>query len=432
MMKLTRESLVTLGRNGQRTRLPSLRRLSLTVVAAMALAVAGLAADPAVLAKDLKGNEHWVGTWTASPRIPTGTAATIAFNNQTLRQIVHTSIGGDQVRVRLTNTFGTVPVVIGAARIAFRDTGAAIVPASDRVLTFGGASSITIEAGAYVVSDPVDLAVPADGDLAVSIYLPGNLDPAISPNTVHSTARQTNYFSAPMAGDHTGDVALLVDTTTTSWWFLMGVDVAAAKETGAVVTLGDSITDGTASTLDANSRYPNYLARRLLARPGKHEMGVLNAGIAGNRVTTGGSGPSVQARLDRDVLAQPGVTHVIVLEGINDSSRTVFQADRIIAGHKQIIERARERGLPIFGATLTPAGSDGTREANRQAVNEWIRTSGAYDGVIDFDVVTRDPANPTFFLPVYDSGDHLHPSDAGYQAMAEAIDLKLFKKGEGH
>jgi lysophospholipase L1-like esterase len=230
-----------------------------------------------------------------------------------------------------------------------------------------------------------------------------------------------------------------VGTTTQAWFWLAGVEVTASKQTGVIVALGDSITDGTASTPDTNNRWPNHLAERLMAQPGNHKMGVLDEGIAGNRVLQDVIGPNALSRLDRDVLVQTGVTHVIVLEGINDIGFgafgfTVPSADELIAGHRQLIERAHARGLTIFGATLTPF--EGTTlpgyftpagEAKRQAVNNWIRTGGEYDGVIDFDKATRDPSHPTRLLPAYDSGDHLHPNDAGYQAMADAIDLKLFK-----
>lgn len=440
-MKITELFSVLIWRTAEGPLFPAIRmcrrRFLQTVVAAMVLAATSPAAAPVAFGEDddRHDDKHWVGTWTTSPRIPTAAAAVaVAFNNQTLRQIVYTSIGGKWVRVRLANTFGTVPLVIGAARIALRDAGAAIVPGSDRVLTFGEAPSITIEAGAYVLSDPVRLDVPELGQLAVSIYLPGSVGPTTptNPLTYHATARQTNYFS-PQTGDHTGDVDMPVEATSVSWWFLMGVDVQASDKIGAVVTLGDSITDGTASTLDANNRYPNYLARRLLARNGHRKTAVLNAGIAGNRVLTGGtSGPNAQARFDRDVLAQAGVKYVIFLEGINDignaSTSPTPSAEDIIAGHKQLIARARELGLKIYGATLTPfegTASPGyftsVGEAKRQAVNEWIRTSGAYDAVIDFDLATRDPSHPTRFLPAYDSGDHLHPGDVGYEAMADAI-----------
>ena len=415
---------------------PSRRRILQTFVAALALAVTGLAIHPAAFAAARDRDQPWVGTWTSSQRIPTGAAADVVFDNQTLRQIVYTSIGSDEVRVRLTNTFGTVPLRIGAAHVALRDTDAAIVPGSDRVLTFGGAPSITIEAGAHVLSDPVNLDVPELGELAVSIYLPDRVGPTTTtPLTYHAAARQTNYFS-PSTGDHTGDEVMPVMETSISWWFLMGVDVTASKKTGAIVAFGDSITDGTASTLDANNRWPNYLARRLLARHGHHnKIAVLDTGIAGNRVLTGGtSGPNAQARLDRDVLVQPGVTDVIVLEGINDIGNALDSptpsADDIIAAHKQLIARAHELGLKIFGGTLTPFEGafyyTTVGEAKRQAVNEWIRSSGAFDVVIDFDAATRDPSHPARFLPAYDSGDHLHPNDAGYQAMANAIDLSLF------
>jgi lysophospholipase L1-like esterase len=397
------------------------RQFLKTVVAAVAFAVVGLTAHPAAFAGN--GNEHWVGTWSSSPQDPDTAipVSVLGFTDQTLRQIVHTSIGGDHVRVRFTNEIQATPLSIGAAHIALRDSGASIVPGSGRTLTFDGSPSIIVSPGAHVVSDPVDLDVPALADLAIDIYLPG----PTGPTTFHRRSFQTTYISP--AGNYTGAATLPIDSTTLSWFFLKGAEVMASTQTGAIVCLGDSITDGTNSTPDTNNRYPDHLARRILALHGNQKLGVLNQGIAGNRVVEAGRGPTAQARFDRDVLAQTGVTHVIVLEGINDSSNTVFQADRIIAGHHQMIERAHAKGLKIYGATLTPAGSTGTREANRQAVNAWIRTSGEYDAVIDFDEVTRDPNNPTFFLPIYDSGDHLHPNDAGYEAMADAIDLKLFK-----
>lgn len=411
----------------------SRRQFLKTVVAAVAFAVAGLTAHPAAFAGN--GNEHWVGTWSTAMHPPdAGFGITNAgFNNQTLRQIVHTSVGGEQVRVKLS-TNGASALVIGAAHIALRDAGDAIVPGSDRTLTFSGNPVITIPPGAQILSDPVNLNVPALGDLAVSIFVPGITGPA----TWHFEALQTSYISPP--GDFTASAVMPVGTTTTQAWFwLAAVEVVASKQTGAIVCLGDSITDGTASTPDTNNRWPNHLARRLIAQPGNHKMGVLDEGIAGNRILQDIIAPNALARLDRDVLTQTGVTHVIVLEGINDIGFgafgfTVPTADEIIAGHQQLIERAHARGLKIYGATLTPF--EGTPfpgyftpagEAKRQAVNAWIRTSGEYDAVIDFDLVTRNPNDPTFLLPAYDSGDHLHPSDAGYEAMGNAIDLKLFK-----
>lgn len=438
-MKSTTQFLVALGRNGKRAMLPAVgprfRRLSLTVVGAMALAVVGLVAVPVAFADGEHRNrdQDWVGTWGASPVAPLPSNTTNpGFTNQTVRLIVHTSIGGDDVRVRLSNAFGTNSLVIGEAHVALRSMGAAIVPGSDRVLTFSGTVSTTIPPGALALSDPVELDVPALGDLAVSIYLPGPTGQA----TWHSGAHQTNYISPP--GDFTAATVMPVDHTVTSWFYLTDVEVKASEGTAAIVTLGDSITDGTNSTTDANHRWPNDLAVRLLAHHLK--LAVVDEGIGGNRILHDLTGPNALARLDRDVLTKSGVRFVTVLEGINDIGFSVaiqptqpVSADEIIAGHLQIIARAHERGLKIFGCTLTPF--EGARyftpegEAKREAVNQFIRTSGAYDGVIDFDAATRDPSHLTRFLPAYDSGDHLHPNDAGYQAMANAIDLSLFRRG---
>ena len=357
------------------------------------------------------------------------------FTNQTLRQIVHTSIGGNRARVVLSNRFGTAPLTIAAAHVALRDKEAAIVPQSDRALTFSGRPAITIPAGAMVYSDPVDLTVPPLGDLAIDLYLPGDTNTS-SPLTMHNGAFQTNYVS--QTGNHAGEAALPVVATTPSWFLLSRVEVMAPEAVGAVVTFGDSITDGTRSTPDTNNRWPDLLAKRLTAQAGNAKIAVLNAGIAGNRVLTEGAfnaGLNALARFECDALDQTGATYVIVLEGINDIGNArqnpTPTAEDIIAGYKQLIELAHTRGLKIYGATLTPfeAAAYFTKEgeAKRQAINEWIRKSKAYDAVIDFDAATRDPANPTRYLPLYDSGDHLHPNDDGYKAMADAIDLALFK-----
>jgi lysophospholipase L1-like esterase len=291
-----------------------------------------------------------------------------------------------------------------------------------------------------VLSDPVKLNVPAGGDLAISIFLPK----AATGAGIHYSAQQTSYIGP---GDLTGAAAISDAATIASWVFLTGVDVLAPESASAVVAFGDSITDGARSTLDANHRWPNILAGRLLAQRGRKNLAVLDAGIGGNRILHDASanvrfGVNALARFDRDVLAQPGAKYVIVLEGINDlghagssapESETV-SAEDIIAGMKQMIERAHERGLKIFGATLTPF--EGTpfkgyftpeKEAERKAVNQWIRTGKAFDGVIDFEKAVRDPTHPDRMLPAYDGGDHLHPGDAGYKAMGEAIDLSLFK-----
>ena len=369
------------------------------------------------------------------------------FDNQTLRQIVHTSIGGSRVRVRLS-TFGAGALHIGAARIALRATGSAIVPGTDRALTFGGLSAVMIPPGAVVLSDPVALDVPPLADLAVSMFVPGST----GPTSWHFEALQTAYVSP--SGDFTESIDMPFDSTTRypgpdglehdAWFWLAGVEVLAPKQAGAVAILGDSVTDGSRSTPDTNNRWPDHLARRLIAVQGNHGMGVLNLGIAGNRLLNEIIGPNALARYDRDVLTQTGVTHVIASLGNNDilfvfSPADVVSVDQIIAGHRQLIRRARARGLRIYGATLTPFGgfplASAAKESQRQAVNHWIRTSGEYDAVIDFDAVLRDPNDPTRLKTDaeynYDSGDHLHPSDAGYQAMADAIDLALFKINEG-
>lgn len=435
------------------------RRVPSRIGLGVALAFYFLAIHPALFAQVGRSSEHWVGTWAAAPvarlqptqrqaapgQAPQGSAAQqyseLNFNNQTLRQIVHVSLGGERLRVMLTNVFGTAPLAIGAAHIALRDKAAAILPNSGRALTFGGTAATTIPAGAVVISDPVNLRVPPLADLAIDLYLPGNTAATTSPLTVHAAAWQTNYVSP--SGNYAGTTDMPIQTTTSyvrgdglqssSWFFLSRVEVVAPEQVGAVVTFGDSITDGTHSTLDTNNRWPDHLARRLLAQ--NIRMGVLNAGIGGNRLL--GDGPSVSglARFDRDVLVQTGATHVVVLLGINDignarQNPSPSAAD-LIASHKQLIERAHARGLKVYGATLTPFEganywtSEG--EAKRKALNEWIRTSEAYDGVIDFDAITRDPNNPMKFLPRYDPGDHLHPNPAGYEAMAKAIDLELLK-----
>ena len=402
----------------------SRRQFLKTGLAVAAIAVAGFSAGTSVYAQSAN-KEHWVGTWATAP-VSQAPSAANQVNNQTLRQIVHISVGGDQVRVKLSNFFGTSPLVVGAAAIGVRDTGAAIVAGSSRTLTFQGITSVTIVPGAVVLSDPVNLSVPALTDLAIDAYLPGDTSATTSPITTHTGARQTNYVSP--TGNFAGAAVLPVAATRLSWLFLTAVDVRGGPTRigGAVATLGDSITDGTASTNDTNSRWPDVLARRIATRT-NIPMGVMNLGIAGNRVISGGTGDSAQIRVDRDVLAQTEVTHMIVMEGINDSSNTVFQADQIIFGLYEIVQRAHARGIWVLGCTLTPAGSAGIREQNRQTVNQWIRTSGVFEAVIDFVVVTRDPANPSFFLPVYDSGDHLHPNNTGYQAMGNAVDLNLIK-----
>jgi lysophospholipase L1-like esterase len=378
------------------------------------------------------GSQGGAPTAQGAPRTP---PAPIQFDNQTLRQIVRTSIRGERVRVVLSNRFGTAPLTIGAAHVAIRDKDAGIVARSDRPLTFSGQASAVIPAAAIIVSDPVDLSIPSQTDLAIDLYLPGSTAASTSPLTMHTAALQTNYVST--SGNHVGETALPTATTTQSWFLLARVEVVAPDAAGAIVVFGDSITDGTRSTADKNSRWPDYLATRLLKQSGTGKLGVLNAAIAGNRVLSEALPPfgiNALARFDEDVLVQPGATHVVVMEGINDIGmarpNAVPAAADIIAGHRQLIDRAHTFRLKILGATLTPyegaAYFTPQGDTIRQAVNEWIRTSGSYDGVIDFDRVVRDPAAPTHMQARYDSGDHLHPNDAGYAAMGDAVELSLF------
>ena len=389
-----------------------------------------------------KAADHWVATWTTAlvarpamvppppPNAPPVNPPPITPDNQTLRQVVRTSIAGARVRVVFANTFGTAPLTLGAAAVAIRDKDSAIVPNSAHKLTVNGSASFRVPAGALIVSDPVDLQVPARTDLAIDMFVPDNLGQGPSPVTMHNGANQTSYA---LAGNHVGETMVPGGAITRSWFLLARVEVASAPRAGAVAAFGDSITDGARSTPDTNNRWPDHLARRLPAG-----MAVLNVGIAGNRVLSEGAanvGVNALARFDRDVLAQPGVTHVIVMEGINDIRNqgpvTFATAEDLIGAYRQMIERAHARGLKIIGATLTPCEGDMLMtpegEAKRKAVNQWIRSSGVFDGVIDFDAVVRDPAAPTKIRAEFDSGDHLHPNDAGYKAMGESIDLSLFK-----
>ena len=365
------------------------------------------------------------------PPGPPGAPAVRNFNNQTLRLIVHPSMGGDRVRIVLSNAFGTAPLVVGAANVALRDSEAAIVSKSSRQLKFSGSASTTVPSGAIMISDPVDLVLPTAADLVVDLYVPGDTAASGSALTMHTGANQTSYVSS--TGNFAGAETFPVATTTASWFVLSRVEVTAPPAAGAIVALGDSITDGSRATLNANHRWPDLLAQRLTAANGPR-MAVLNAGIAGNRVLLDNAGPNALARFERDVLSQTGVTHVVVMEGINDIGQAranpLPSASDLIGAHRQLILRAHARGLKIYGATLTPfegaAYFTPEGEAKRAALNEWIRTGKEYDGVIDFDAAVRDPNQPTKFLAQYQSGDNLHPSDAGYQKMADAVDLSLF------
>ncbi len=352
------------------------------------------------------------------------------FNNQTVRMIVRTSIAGKRLRVRLTNAFGSTPVAVGAAHLAIRAKESGIVPDSDRKLSFNGKPGCTLGPGVVLMSDPVELNVAPVTELAVSLYFPGETGPP----TTHATALHDTYISKE--GDVTAQAAIAEPVVTQSYYWLAGVDAAAAPDAATVVTFGDSITDGARSTSETNHSWPALLAARLAAGKDTAKIGVANMGIGGNRVLRDGSGASALARFDRDVLSQPGVKWVTVMEGINDIGREAtvpaeaVTADELIGAYKQLIAQAHEHGVQVIGCTLTPyEGANYYREngeAIRAAVNSWIRTSGAFDAVVDFEAATRDAANPKRLRAEFDPGDHLHPNDAGYQAMADAFDLGIF------
>lgn len=410
------------------------RFLSLLFLAASAVLV-----TPRALAQGPYETD-WVGTWGAAMHTPLSNAPTPVLEDQTVRNIVRITVGGPTVRVRLSNAQGHTPLRIEAASVGIRSSGADVAGGTLRQLSFGRLGSITIAPGAVAVSDPVSLRVPDQADLAVSIFV----GEASAVTTQRVSALQTSYVAD---GDWTDSRTFTPSETITSWYWLSGVEVRREPETRAIVTLGDSITAGSRSTVDANARWPDFLARRLLAC--RRDLTVVNMGIGGNRVLNEEIGPNAQSRLDRDVLAVTGAAYVILLEGINDIGFSQFEpgrfppevlttnvsAQEIIQGYQQIIRRVHAQGLKIYGGTLTPfqgaAYYDEAAEVKRSFVNFWIRTSGAFDGVIDFDAATRDPANPLRFRPEFDSGDMLHPSDAGYEAMAEAIDLRLFRDARG-
>lgn len=376
----------------------------------------------------------WVGTWASSPQLGDAKNAPPepGFHESTIRQVVHVSIGGKQIRVRFSNEFGTVPLTIASAHVAVSAGKGAIRVESDKALAFHGMSSATIPAGALIISDPLDFDLAPLSDLAITMHLNGAPDSV----TTHPGSRQNSYFQS---GDSVSAADISSAPHVDHWYFINGVDVVA-KDASAVVTLGDSITDGRGSTTDGNDRWPDDLARRLQAD--KHTIGVsvLNHGIGGNRLLHDGLGPNALARFDRDVLSQTGVRWLIIFEGINDiGTRAVAaqrheqpaSADDMIAAYQQIIDRAHTHNIRVYGATMTAFGGSFYDKPDAQEVwakvNNWIRTSGKFDAVIDFDTATHDPQNPTHLLLGNDSGDHLHLNPAGYKNMAGAIDLKLFQ-----
>ncbi len=359
------------------------------------------------------------------------------IDNQTVRMVARVSIGGQQLRIQLSNAQGLTAVAIGAARVASgirSNSGESIRPGSDRVITVGGRQAFTIEPGALIVSDPVDLPVPALSDVVVSLYLPHNT----SPLTVHSLGLHTTYISD---GDTTGSASLAGTSQNRSYFWLTGIDVLAPSKAAALVAFGDSITDGFATTPDTDRAWPAVLARRLLDNKSTGMVAVANVGISGNRMLHDGAGTNALARFDRDVLARPGVRWVLLLEGINDISFGALpgippgervSGDELIGGYRKFIEKAHVHGLKVIGGTILPWEGVWTfneaGETVRQEVNRWILTCGLFDQVIDFDAVMRDPDNPRRLLPRFDSGDHVHPNDAGNEAMARAVDIAFLSK----
>jgi lysophospholipase L1-like esterase len=423
----------------------------------MTCALIGLLSMLAI-AQDPSGKQ-WIGTWATAPQ-PPSPGHVQSFRNQTLRLIVHTSAPGTKVRIKISNTFGDHPLLIGGAHVARRKDAAEIDSTSDRTLKFHGLSSTTIPPGSMVVSDPVGLEVPALSDLAISLFLPDTTEV----KTAHVLAMQTSYVSTE-TGDSMAQVKFPVAKKISAWPFLTGVDVEASSRGAAIVAFGSSLTDGDGTDSDSNGRWPDVLAQRFQKSAArKAEVGVLNEGIIGNRLlddspmqAAGGQfgavlGQGGLTRFERDVLSQAGVKYVIVGLGINDiafpGSLTAvterITAENVIAGYRQLIARAHQRGIRIIATTNPPFENSfldlgppaptitfytPEKESVRRKVNEWILSSGEFDGVVDFDAVLRDPSHPTQLLPRYDSGDHLHPNNAGCRAEADAIPLALF---EGH
>jgi lysophospholipase L1-like esterase len=415
-----------------------------------ALVLAGFAAAPALFSGD--GDENWVVVWSTALVQP-GILANVfqlpgAVHNQTIRNIVHPSAGGHTVRVRLSNAFGAAPVTFDAIHIGIQKRGANLLPGSGRPVTFGSGKSVTIREGAAALSDPVSLTFAAGQNLAVSLYISGTTGAITS----HSAAFQSNFVSGP-GNFSASETENGFRANVQSWLFLSGVEVLAdSRISGALVAFGDSITDGDRSTVDGNKRWPDALARRLALAPDGPVFSVVNAGIAGNRLLGNSPcfGAGALARLDVDVIAQTGVRAVILLEGINDIAQpdipktsqyqgirpclaqAQITSEEMIAGYKQIILQVHAKALKIFGGTLCPYQGfiawtrDG--EAKRVDVNNWIKTSGAFDGVFDFAAAIADPHDPFKLARDKDSGDHLHPNDVGYAALANAIDLSLLRR----
>jgi lysophospholipase L1-like esterase len=395
-----------------------------------------------LLAQTKTAGTNWVGSWAASQQLPEpqNSMPPEDLNDATLRQIVHLSVGGATLRVHLSNAFGFLPLHLTSVHIAkpLSSAAASIDPATDKALTFSGREDVIIPAGAEYISDPVSYPAAALSDLAVSMHF----DLPSAEQSGHPGSRATSYL---VHGDAVSVAELAGARKFDHWYQLAAIDVAVGPDAGAIVALGDSITDGHGATTNGNDRWTDVLAQRLQANTGTRNIGVLNQGIGGNHLLTDRLGPNVLARFDRDVLAQTGVRWVIVLEGVNDIGGLTRLSDpppaeheafvrRILASYEQIIARAHAAHIQVIGATIMPYTDSGyyhppvSNEADRQAINAWIRAAGHFDAVIDFDRVMADPKRPDHLNPAYDSGDHLHPSAAGYRVMGEAIPLSLFAR----
>jgi lysophospholipase L1-like esterase len=370
---------------------------------------------------------HWVGTWGTAAQLtePANLPPAPGLANRTLRQVFYVSVGGTQLRVHFSNAYGTSALELAAAHLALSTTADAIDPATDRALTFAGMPNVTIAPGASATSDVLDFALPPQAKLALSVAF-GAVPIEV---TGHPGSRTTSYI---VAGDATAAASLVAPATTAHWYFATGIDVVAEPLSAAVVAFGDSITDGRGSTTDGNDRWPDDLSRRLRQNQPTAPVAVLNQGIGGNAVLAGGLGPTALVRFERDVLEQAGVRWVVVLHGVNDIGAATDQsvAQQLIAGYEQLVTAARSHGVRAYGVPILPFGNSmydsPDHEAVRQTVNTWIRTAGHFDAVIDLDAAVRDPAKPAQLLAAYDDGDHLHPNAAGYQKMADTIDLSLF------
>ena len=418
----------------------SARRRRLLVTIGRVVAMLSLTAAIAGCGGVDSNTSQWVASWYAAQQnynepFPGNLAPAptpVSISNQTIRQIVHTSYGGSQIRIKLSNLFGTAPVTFAAVHVA-RSTGSGgIDTTTDRPATFSGQGSVTLAAGAEIWSDSLSLSFPTQADIAVSLFIQGSAPVA----TVHTLGQQTNYL-AP--GNQAWAASLSGATTSTSYYWLNEVDVSSADKVKVVVTFGDSITDGYQSTVGANHRWPNFFDDRVQAAVGSvGKASVVNAGISGNRWLHDVIGPAGQGRFARDVTSVSGATHVVILLGINDIGfgalvpAQAASSDQIIAAMNAAIAQAKAQKMKVFLATLLPYQGasyfDAAGETKRQAVNAFVRSAPGIDGVIDFDKAMQDPSNPTTLLPAYDSGDHLHPNDAGYQAMANAINLGLMNK----